>query len=236
MRGVVSGANENHSGSQPSVGTYLDEQPVTTIDGTPDVHLYDIQRIEVLEGPQGTLYGASSQAGTVRIITNKPDPTKFSASYDVQMNRVGHGGTGDDAEAYATWSVTHSAMVQSLAAEGFFGYDTAVGYLKVAHFGPESSDDTLSQTALTVEGKFSNFDFTHAGAFMKRTTHSIADYSDYSEFYDRVFGSGYYWNDAAGKPIMPQEIVVSKGYFQNWSHEVRLSTPQDIPVQETVGL
>src|SRR5882672_4529816 len=84
MRGVVSGANENHSGSQPSVGTYLDEQPVTTIDGTPDVHLYDIQRIEVLEGPQGTLYGASSQAGTVRIITNKPDPTQFSASYDVQ--------------------------------------------------------------------------------------------------------------------------------------------------------
>ena len=42
MRGVVSGANENHSGSQPSVGTYLDEQPVTTIDGSLDVHLYDI--------------------------------------------------------------------------------------------------------------------------------------------------------------------------------------------------
>ena len=88
MRGVVSGANENHSGSQPSVGTYFDEQPVTTIDGTPDIHLYDIQRIEVLEGPQGTLYGASSEAGTVRIITNKPDPTKFSASYDVQGNQI----------------------------------------------------------------------------------------------------------------------------------------------------
>ena len=88
MRGVVSGANENHSGSQPSVGTYLDEQPVTTIDGTVDVHLYDIQRIEVLEGPQGTLYGASSEAGTVRIITNKPDPSKFSAGYDVQGNKV----------------------------------------------------------------------------------------------------------------------------------------------------
>ena len=71
MRGVVSGANENHSGSQPSVGVYLDEQPVTTIDGTVDVHVYDIARVEVLEGPQGTLYGASSEAGTIRIITNK---------------------------------------------------------------------------------------------------------------------------------------------------------------------
>jgi len=55
MRGVVSGGDGNHSGPQPSVGVYLDEQPVTTIDGTPDVHIYDIERIEVLEGPQGTL-------------------------------------------------------------------------------------------------------------------------------------------------------------------------------------
>ena len=74
MRGVVSGADGNHSASQPSVGIYLDEQPITTIDGTLDIHVYDIARIEVLAGPQGTLYGASSEAGTIRIITNKPDP------------------------------------------------------------------------------------------------------------------------------------------------------------------
>jgi iron complex outermembrane receptor protein len=334
MRGVVSTANENHSGSQPTVGTYFDEQPVTTIDGTPDVHLYDIQRIEVLEGPQGTLYGASSEAGTVRIITNKPDPTKFSASYDVQMNRISVGGAfGFGGEAYVNipindalavrlvgfynktggyisnvagtnksaciengvrtfptwdgqpstypavapcpapgpigagainnsayvqdnynyvydkggraavkwdindnWSVTPSAMVQSLSANGFFGYDPAVGDLQLTHFGPEKSDDTFTQSALTVEGKFSNFDFTYAGAFMKRTTHSIADYSDYSEFYDRVFGSGAYWTDAAGKPIMGQELVVTKGYFQKWSQEMRLSTPQELPVRATVGV
>ncbi len=93
MRGVVSGANENHSGSQPSVGTYLDEQPVTTIDGTLDMHIYDIQRIEVLEGPQGTLYGASSEAGTVRIITNKPDPDQVRGGlWTSSGNHVQHGG------------------------------------------------------------------------------------------------------------------------------------------------
>ena len=75
MRGVASGGDGNHSGSLPSVGVYLDEQPVTTIGGTLDVHVYDIARIESLAGPQGTLYGASSQAGTIRIITNKPDTT-----------------------------------------------------------------------------------------------------------------------------------------------------------------
>ncbi len=63
MRGVASGGDGNHSGSLPSVGVYLDEQPVTTIGGNLDVHVYDIARIESLAGPQGTLYGASSEAG-----------------------------------------------------------------------------------------------------------------------------------------------------------------------------
>src|SRR5215213_11042304 len=67
VRGVATGSDGNHTGSLPSVGFYLDEQPVTTIGGTLDVHIYDIARIESLAGPQGTLYGASSEAGTIRI-------------------------------------------------------------------------------------------------------------------------------------------------------------------------
>ncbi|HEY8122267.1 MAG TPA: Plug domain-containing protein, partial [Myxococcota bacterium] len=86
FRGVSSGDNGNHSGSQPTVGQYLDEQPITTIQGALDIHLYDIERVEALAGPQGTLYGASSQAGTIRIITNKPQPGEFQASYDVEAN------------------------------------------------------------------------------------------------------------------------------------------------------
>src|SRR5580658_4409219 len=100
MRGVVSGQDGNHSASQPSVGTYIDELPITTVDGTPDIHVYDIARIEVLEGPQGTLYGASSEAGTIRIITNKPDPSKFSAGYDLSGDAVYNGGQGWQAEGF----------------------------------------------------------------------------------------------------------------------------------------
>src|SRR5690348_15616735 len=92
MRGVVSGGDGNHSGSEPSVGVYLDEQPVTTITGAVPLHLYDINRVEVLEGPQGTLFGASSEAGTVRLITNRPDPTKFAAGYNIQGNKIEDGG------------------------------------------------------------------------------------------------------------------------------------------------
>jgi outer membrane receptor protein involved in Fe transport len=83
MRGLADGGDANPSGSAPSVGLYLDEQPVTTIGSNLDVHIYDIERIEALGGPQGTLFGASSQAGTVRIITNKPDPAAFAAGYDL---------------------------------------------------------------------------------------------------------------------------------------------------------
>src|SRR4029077_21025576 len=88
MRGVASGDNGNHSGPLPSVGVYLDEQPVTTIQGSLDIHIYDIERVGALAGPQGTLYGASSEAGTVRIITNKPDVSRFKAGYSLEGNTL----------------------------------------------------------------------------------------------------------------------------------------------------
>jgi outer membrane receptor protein involved in Fe transport len=112
MRGIASGENYNHSGPQPTVGFYLDEQPITTIGGTLDVHIYDIARIESLAGPQGTLYGASSESGTVRIITNKPDPTHFSASYDVQGNDVAHGGVGGVIEGYVNVPINDKVAIR----------------------------------------------------------------------------------------------------------------------------
>jgi iron complex outermembrane recepter protein len=100
FRGVASGGDGNHSGSLPSVGFYLDEQPITTIGGTLDVHIYDIARIEALAGPQGTLYGASSEAGTIRIITNKPNPAGFEGGINAELNTVRKGGEGGLLEGF----------------------------------------------------------------------------------------------------------------------------------------
>jgi iron complex outermembrane receptor protein len=111
MRGVASGDNANHSGPLPSVGVYLDEQPVTTIQGPLDIHIYDIERVEALAGPQGTLYGASSEAGTVRIITNKPDPSGFKAGYDLEGNTV-RGQGGYVAEGFANIPISSTAAVR----------------------------------------------------------------------------------------------------------------------------
>ncbi|MDR3388947.1 MAG: TonB-dependent receptor [Rudaea sp.] len=112
MRGVVSGSNGNHSGPLPSVGVYLDEEPITTIQGNLDMHIYDVERIEALAGPQGTLYGASSQSGTIRIITNKPDPSAFSASVSTELDTIDHGNTGYVTEGYVNLPLSPAAALR----------------------------------------------------------------------------------------------------------------------------
>ena len=94
MRGIASGGDGNHSASMPSVGYYLDEQPVTTINQVLDIHMYDIARVETLAGPQGTLYGQGSQSGTIRIITNKPEVGVSLGGYDLELNTVKSGDIG----------------------------------------------------------------------------------------------------------------------------------------------
>ncbi|HEV2044947.1 MAG TPA: TonB-dependent receptor [Sphingomicrobium sp.] len=106
FRGVASGENANHSASLPSVGTYLDEQPITTIQGALDLHIFDIARVEALAGPQGTLYGASSQAGTVRIITNKPDLSSLYGAVNLEVNNVAHGDFGYTGEGFVNLPIS----------------------------------------------------------------------------------------------------------------------------------
>src|SRR5215204_6828368 len=115
MRGVATGGDGNHSGSLPSVGMYLDEQPITTIGGTLDIHIYDIARIESLAGPQGTLYGASSQAGTIRIITNKPELGVTSGRIDGEINSVAHGGFGGSLEGMVNLPVSDRIAFRAVA-------------------------------------------------------------------------------------------------------------------------
>ncbi len=119
-RGVAVGGEGNHSGTLPAVGVYLDEQPVTTVGGNLDVHVYDIARIESLAGPQGTLYGASSEAGTIRIITNKPDLSRFYGGIDLEGNTVAHGAQGGKVEGFVN-APLNSRM--ALRVVGFYEKD-----------------------------------------------------------------------------------------------------------------
>jgi iron complex outermembrane recepter protein len=112
MRGVSSSYSRFLTGTLPTVATYLDEQPVTNIQGTLDVHIYDIARIEALAGPQGTLFGSSSESGTIRIITNKPDPSEFKAAYNLEGNVVDHGSEGYVAQGFVNIPLSPVAAVR----------------------------------------------------------------------------------------------------------------------------
>ena len=120
FRGIASGGDGLASGPLPTSGLYIDEIPVTTIYQSIDLHVYDMARVEALSGPQGTLYGASSLSGTLRLITNKPDTRKFAAGYDLEFNKFGKGDWGGTAEAFV--NVPLSDIV-ALRVVGFYERD-----------------------------------------------------------------------------------------------------------------
>ena len=81
FRGISNGTDQFRTDSQAAL--YFDEQPLTTNSQQVSPYLVDIERIEALPGPQGTLFGSAAQAGTLRIIANKPDPSGFSGQYSL---------------------------------------------------------------------------------------------------------------------------------------------------------
>jgi iron complex outermembrane receptor protein len=96
MRGVSDGTTPNYANTS-ATGFFLDDSSLSWFGVQPDLHLYDIERIEVLNGPQGTTFGASSMAGAVRYITNKPNVNTFSAGADFDGGRI-QGGQQDWSE------------------------------------------------------------------------------------------------------------------------------------------
>ncbi len=94
FRGVAASGIQYFTKASSSV--YLDEQSVTTAGLNPNPRIIDIERLEALSGPQGTLFGDASQSGALRIITNKPDTSHFSAWIEGSVNSVEQGEEGTD--------------------------------------------------------------------------------------------------------------------------------------------
>lgn len=112
------------AGLAPNVALYLDEQPLAQPGRNLDVYAADLERIEVLSGPQGTLFGASSQAGVVRLITNKPDLSGFDAGGSAGVSFTKGGETSYKAEAMINVPVT-----DTIALRGVFYVDDQGGYI-----------------------------------------------------------------------------------------------------------
>ncbi|MEI9982947.1 MAG: Plug domain-containing protein [Aliidongia sp.] len=114
LRGLTSSG-----GSSPTVGFYLDDTPLTAPATAQngkvviDPNVYDLNRVEVLRGPQGTLYGSGSEGGTIKIITNQPDLTKIDASAQTILSGTDGGGFN---MAKTPWSTSPSPTAPRLCA------------------------------------------------------------------------------------------------------------------------
>ena len=111
-------------GSSPGVALYLDEQPVSFGGRNLDVYGADLERIEVLSGPQGTLFGASSQSGNLRLITRKPDPVRFDAGFNSR-----YGMTSNGADSAAVDAFVNMPLSESLAARVVVYSDSQGGWV-----------------------------------------------------------------------------------------------------------
>ncbi len=329
----ISSSNGNiplHAGFLPSSGLYLDDVPVTTVAGALDIHIYDMARIEALAGPQGTLYGASSLSGTLRLITNAPDPSGFKAGYDVKGDKWKGGDGGGELEGFVNipladhaairivgyaehdggyinnvyrqdtfqrysptgtpvsggptglpdgypdydpvtinnanvvqknfnpvdtaggrgalkvdlndqWTVTPMIIGQHQKTSGDFTYDPSFGYLNVADYYRPYNKDDWYQTALTLEGKISNWDINYTGGYFWRQVDNLVDYSQYSIAYDaQAIANGTTYTrfiDANGHLLdRPVQYTQNEDKYEKVSHEFRVSSPAEYRLKGTAGV
>jgi outer membrane receptor protein involved in Fe transport len=95
IRGVSAGQIvRDQPGVKEQVGVYMDESVISLSLFTPDFDLYDLNRVETLRGPQGTLFGSGSIGGTIRYITNQPRLDAFESSVETELNTVTDGDIG----------------------------------------------------------------------------------------------------------------------------------------------
>ena len=174
-----------------SSAVYLDEQPLTQSALQPEIRLVDIERIEALPGPQGTLYGSSSQAGTLRYITNKPDPSGYYSDVSLEGHSVDQGDEGYEVSGVLNLPVGEDVAIRVV---GFSARDA--GYIDNV-FG-ESFGGTFDN-ADAVKEDINSIDYVGGRAAMRwlanenwtvdaGVVHQQMDANTYSE--DNVLRSG----------------------------------------------
>jgi outer membrane receptor protein involved in Fe transport len=137
IRGIETSQTNSSVGAQRSVSIYLDDLPLTSFTiVTPDIQPNDIARIEVLRGPQGTLFGAGSLAGAVRYITNKPNLSATSAGVDIDAGLS----AGDSWRRRASVFVNVPIVADKLGLRVAANYRNEDGYIENVATGTKNAN------------------------------------------------------------------------------------------------
>lgn len=196
LRGIV-GAGE------PTVGMYYDESPVsgsvgTTSDAagsTPDFRIFDVERAEILRGPQGTLYGSGSMGGTVRIIYEKPKADRVEGAVAMGVSAIEGGSLGASADGMINLPIVKDVLALRVVG----GYQQFAGYI----------DNEVYNTKNINDG------YSYSGRALLRFTPTDRLTLDLGAYFTKVATDSSRWNfgrfDGAGNLVEAGKQHVSNG-------------------------
>jgi len=217
MRGVSTGSDVD-TGLQSSVGIYFDEISISEDSSQPDLKLYDMDRIEVLRGPQGTLFGSGSLSGTLRMIPKQPDLGGFSGESGAQISETEHGGLNYAIDGILNAPLSDTAALRIVAYkddnDGFLNngfsraqdinYEHSNGGRAALLLRPSDSLD------ITLNGIYQE---SHFGAYYQATDHFpalIIDEAEPEPFVDRYSLAGLKINYDFG----PAKLTSVTSYYE----------------------
>ena len=209
IRGVASTTpnltSSGVAGLAPNVAFYLDEQPLTQPGRNLDVYAADLNRVEVLKGPQGTLFGASSQAGTVRLITNKPDPSGFSGNL-----KLGTAYTPEGEPSYNVEGAVNIPVTDNFALRGVVYVDEKGGYIDNV-----AGTVTARESARFQPGGFQGDADLSVVNFMEisNNTRDEDDFNEVTYAGARLAGLWYFADDWSLLVGVAQQSIDSEGVF-----------------------
>jgi len=237
MRGINTGY-----GLAPAVSYYLDETPFDLrsdgFSGAPDVDFFDVARVEVLRGPQGTIYGASSMGGTIRIITNPPSTAGFDYKAELSSDApIGGKGLGYDAKLAVNVPLAPDLAGRIFASEEHTaGFSTRVtpvhGYYDITASDPigKSDDNTSDLTSIRAALRWTPNDWviTPTVSYQNNIANGYP-YSDanrpryeYSNFFtSRNWEQNIVTNLKIEKPLGDLKLISSTSYLSKVAHNTQ---------------
>lgn len=219
IRGIANGAgNDNDTQNGETVSIYLDEIPISLGAMNPELALFDLDRVEVLRGPQGTLYGAGAMAGTIRQVSNKPNLSEVEGKLEAGVSTITHGSSGYTFKGLVnTPVVTDTFAVRASAYYTEFG-----GYIDNILTGENDVNDGstkgvrlaarwLFNEKFTADFSFFHHDYSDNGRpedldatpYLTRNYPSFDGYDDEMQIYNMTLNYDLGWG----------EIVSSTSYF-----------------------
>jgi outer membrane receptor protein involved in Fe transport len=219
IRGIANGAgNDNDTQNGETVSIYLDEIPISLGAMNPELALFDLDRVEVLRGPQGTLYGAGAMAGTIRQVSNKPNLSEVEGKLEAGVSTITHGSSG-----YTFKGLVNAPVVADTFAVRASAYYTEFGgYIDNILTGENDVNDGstkgvrlaarwLFNEKFTADFSFFHHDYSDNGRpedldatpYLTRNYPSFDGYDDEMQIYNMTLNYDLGWG----------EIVSSTSYF-----------------------